>query len=199
MKIKTQKWNLFIKSSDKYDIWITRTSRIWPSKVDLHHWTEFFVVYDKVTQKKVLGTPQANLDVILYANPEQEVTNTESLQRTTNGVEEIHRQCELKIQANGSNTLLAPLDMKGCICHFVKWQIHPFTSIGTFYANSVKLTCKGSGLSRPSWLYLLLTQSKYSLSNLYFRCIIICKLILMRENKRSYLGKQIPGKSSKAK
>ena len=21
-----------------------------------------------------------------------------------------------------------PLDMKGCICHFVKWQIHPFIS-----------------------------------------------------------------------
>ena len=23
------------------------------------------------------------------------------------------------------------LDMKGCICHFVKWQIHPFISKGT--------------------------------------------------------------------
>ena len=22
-------------------------------------------------------------------------------------------------------------DMKGCICHFVKWQIHPFISKGT--------------------------------------------------------------------
>ena len=24
-----------------------------------------------------------------------------------------------------------PLDMKGCICHFAKWQIHPFISKGT--------------------------------------------------------------------
>ena len=24
-----------------------------------------------------------------------------------------------------------PLDMKGCICHFIKWQIHPFISKGT--------------------------------------------------------------------
>ena len=24
-----------------------------------------------------------------------------------------------------------PLDMKGCICHFLKWQIHPFISEGT--------------------------------------------------------------------
>ena len=22
--------------------------------------------------------------------------------------------------------LFVPLDMKGCICHFAKWQIHPF-------------------------------------------------------------------------
>ena len=26
---------------------------------------------------------------------------------------------------------IAPLDMKGCICHFTKWQIHPFISKGT--------------------------------------------------------------------
>ena len=25
---------------------------------------------------------------------------------------------------------IVPLDMKGCICHFVKWQIHPFISNG---------------------------------------------------------------------
>ena len=24
-----------------------------------------------------------------------------------------------------------PLDMKGCICHFTKWRIHPFISKGT--------------------------------------------------------------------
>ena len=23
---------------------------------------------------------------------------------------------------------IVPLDMKGCICHFTKWQIHPFIS-----------------------------------------------------------------------
>ena len=23
---------------------------------------------------------------------------------------------------------VVPLDMKGCICHFTKWQIHPFIS-----------------------------------------------------------------------
>ena len=26
-----------------------------------------------------------------------------------------------------------PLDMKGCICHLAKWQIHPFISKGTIY------------------------------------------------------------------
>ena len=26
------------------------------------------------------------------------------------------------------NLTSLPLDMKGCICHFVKWQIHPFIS-----------------------------------------------------------------------
>ena len=31
--------------------------------------------------------------------------------------------------------ILSPLDMKGCICHFVKWQIHPFISKGTIYKN----------------------------------------------------------------
>ena len=27
-----------------------------------------------------------------------------------------------------------PFDMKGCICHFTKWQIHPFISKGTLSA-----------------------------------------------------------------
>ena len=27
--------------------------------------------------------------------------------------------------------LIVPLDMKRCVCHFVKWLIHPFTSKGT--------------------------------------------------------------------
>ena len=26
---------------------------------------------------------------------------------------------------------IVPLDMKGCICHFAKWHIHPFISKGT--------------------------------------------------------------------
>ena len=30
-------------------------------------------------------------------------------------------------------TNIVPLDMKGCICHFVRWQIHPFISNGTNY------------------------------------------------------------------
>ena len=31
--------------------------------------------------------------------------------------------------------LLVPLDMKGCICHFVKWQMHPFISKKTSYSD----------------------------------------------------------------
>ena len=27
-------------------------------------------------------------------------------------------------------THIVPLDMEGCICHFVKWQMHPFISKG---------------------------------------------------------------------
>ena len=30
-----------------------------------------------------------------------------------------------------SENIFVTLDMKGCICHFVKWQIHPFLSKGT--------------------------------------------------------------------
>ena len=29
---------------------------------------------------------------------------------------------------------IVPLDMKRCICHFLKWQIHPFISKGANYA-----------------------------------------------------------------
>ena len=28
---------------------------------------------------------------------------------------------------------IVPLDMKRCICHFTKWQIHPFISKGTIF------------------------------------------------------------------
>ena len=31
---------------------------------------------------------------------------------------------------------MVPLDMKGCICHFVKWQIHPLITKGTKYMQS---------------------------------------------------------------
>ena len=30
-------------------------------------------------------------------------------------------------------SIYVPLDMIGCICHFTKWQIHPFISKGTNY------------------------------------------------------------------
>ena len=32
---------------------------------------------------------------------------------------------------NGEIEILVPLDMKGSICHFIKWQIHPFISCVT--------------------------------------------------------------------
>ena len=34
-------------------------------------------------------------------------------------------------EVNGRHSLFRPFDMKGCICHFVKWQIHPLISKGT--------------------------------------------------------------------
>ena len=34
--------------------------------------------------------------------------------------------------ANRTDYTPLPLDMKGCICHFVKWQIHPFLSKETY-------------------------------------------------------------------
>ena len=33
--------------------------------------------------------------------------------------------------------ILVPLDMKGCICHFTKWQIHPFISNRLYQVSSV--------------------------------------------------------------
>ena len=36
-------------------------------------------------------------------------------------------------------THIVPLGMKGCICHFVKWQIHPFISKGSIYSLSSRL------------------------------------------------------------
>ena len=37
------------------------------------------------------------------------------------------------IQQCGLYQHVVPLDMKGCICHLTKWQIHPFISKGTIY------------------------------------------------------------------
>ena len=39
-------------------------------------------------------------------------------------------------------TYYVTLDMKGCICHFVKWQIHPFMSKGTkMYVIVLAVSC----------------------------------------------------------
>ena len=35
------------------------------------------------------------------------------------------------LSSRKQHVYIVPLDMKGCICHFVKWQIHPFISKGT--------------------------------------------------------------------
>ena len=35
--------------------------------------------------------------------------------------------------ASPSPQQYAPLDMKGCVCYFAKWQIHPFITKGTNY------------------------------------------------------------------
>ena len=40
---------------------------------------------------------------------------------------------------------IVPLGMKGCICHFAKWQIHPFISKGTIYGEA--LMAKGRIIS----------------------------------------------------
>ena len=34
-----------------------------------------------------------------------------------------------------------PLDMKGCICHFTKWQMYPYISRGTFVLVDIKSLC----------------------------------------------------------
>ena len=38
------------------------------------------------------------------------------------------------------------LDTKGCICHFVKWQIHPFVSNGMTYMSARRVTGYGGVL-----------------------------------------------------
>ena len=41
-----------------------------------------------------------------------------------------HVKHKIKMSGLGEGQYV-PLDMKGCICHFLKWQIHPFISKGT--------------------------------------------------------------------
>ena len=40
---------------------------------------------------------------------------------------------EIGLGKHETLTLYRPLDMKGCICHFSKWQIHPFIFKGAMY------------------------------------------------------------------
>ena len=51
----------------------------------------------------------------------------------------------------GYERVYLPLDMKGCICHFKKWQIHPFISKGT--------KCFAANLTNPGFLFSVLTAS----------------------------------------
>ena len=46
------------------------------------------------------------------------------------------------------------LDMKGCICHFTKWQIHPFIYKGT------KISSKIPVALHASWLQCALSKSQ---------------------------------------
>ena len=39
-------------------------------------------------------------------------------------------------------TFIVPLEMKGCICHFTKWQIHPFISKVTIYGVSTTMASR---------------------------------------------------------
>ena len=59
----------------------------------------------------------------------------------TPDVDSMFVQCWIDV-ADGGPTLkqhIAPFDMKGCICHFVKWQIHPFISKETNYGEHLPI------------------------------------------------------------
>ena len=43
---------------------------------------------------------------------------------------------DTKIVTNYNHNRIVPLDTKGCISHFTKWQIHPFVTEGTTYEPS---------------------------------------------------------------
>ena len=44
-----------------------------------------------------------------------------------------HRQLRAALRPRSKYILDVPLDMKGCICHFMKWLIHPFLSKRAMY------------------------------------------------------------------
>ena len=48
---------------------------------------------------------------------------------------------DLETSNNNWQCYIVSLDMKGCICHFTKWQIHPFISKGTIYQQAVEYMC----------------------------------------------------------
>ena len=61
-----------------------------------------------------------------------------------------------------------PPDMKGCVCHIVKWQIHPFISKVTIYfrmLHSNKLVFEIMGRCRETKLDL---DTKYNIVMQYF-------------------------------
>ena len=49
-----------------------------------------------------------------------------------------------------SASYFVPLDMKGCICHYVKWQTHPFISKMIILSISVEFRSKHRGYSAMS-------------------------------------------------
>ena len=53
-----------------------------------------------------------------------------------------------------SHWYIVPLGMKVCICHFVKWQIHPFISKGTNYVVTANTTMLHTDANLPCWCHL---------------------------------------------
>ena len=46
--------------------------------------------------------------------------------------------CKVLLADTVHSLYIVPLGIKGCICHFVKWQIHPFISIYRVRINPLK-------------------------------------------------------------
>ena len=44
--------------------------------------------------------------------------------------------------------------MKECICHFVKWQIHPFISKGTVCSTGIRFLPGHTGLGHPHEIHI---------------------------------------------